>query len=75
MSEEAWEEGDLAHIVSPASKWNEVLQGKKKRVRALCGKFVRHAVPTAVPVCRGCFEEQMKRDVASADDIVSAKAG
>lgn len=72
VKEGTWEEADLAHIVHPASKWREVLDGTKTKVKALCGTFVRHAVPARAPVCRECFDEQMKRDIATAKELETA---
>lgn len=56
MSDPAWTKADLAHIVSPASKLKEVLDGTKTYTKAICGTQIRKGMAETAPVCRACFD-------------------
>lgn len=67
--------GDLAHVVHPADKMNEVLRGTKSRVKSLCGSFVKRAATPGAPVCRVCFEATMALTVEEAANTGTGARG
>lgn len=61
----------LAHLIHPASKLRDVIDGRKTRVVALCGKYAG-AKPAPGPVCRDCFNIYA---LMTAEDAAKAAAG
>lgn len=48
---------EVAHIVHPGTKMNELASGLKSKVKALCGAWVVKRVGQDANVCRGCFDK------------------
>lgn len=67
----------IAHIVHPADKIHELIDGNKTRVKALCGAMVNSAGSRNAPLCRNCFNVYDKLDLVGgvAGEKQSANAG
>lgn len=69
-------EHTIAHIVHPAARLHEVLNGNRTRVKSLCGTMVSNAGDRDDPICRKCFNLYDRLDLVGGEaGTRSASAG
>lgn len=61
------DQSEVAHVVYPSARIQEVFTGSKKRVKALCGAMVSHRTGSDAPICRACFNEYDKLDLVGGE--------